>query len=564
MKKRIVSMILTSVMAMSLLAGCGADVEEKQEVAKKSTASSEQTSNKQSSVEEKDDLSETVVITVATSRATAEGDYNELLFVKEMEERFNVDFQFSTYSSETWTEKWPLLFASNELPDVFFKDVDCSIYGPQGYFVPLEDYITEEATPNIWKMWQEKPQIKAISTAADGHIYYLQGIDEDEFQRDKNRFYINEVWANEIIGKHPETVDEFYDYLVGVRDKDMDGDGDPNNEIPLGGSYTAGNKSNELNILSPILAAFGHLNAGIEVQDDGSVIDVSTHEDYKEFLKYMNKLWEEGLVDSEFFTMDSSQANAKNSIGLYGATAGWMISSAHPENYEDYSFIAPMTSAINDVQMQIGRDVRTFGGFCINSESENVERILMVMDWLFSEEATIMSTCRTFDYGEIEEYPEMSMISFVDEETGNRGTKLVNKEDEEVVPEGYASSGDFVYAFVAPTYGAFPGYVTWSAYSKPGTPGGQLVNETLEYHAPYYKTALPVGVVLSETEGSEISLLDADLTPYQQEMETKMIRGEVDIDEIWDTYVKGMKDRGIDRKVEIYQNAYDRYAENLK
>jgi putative aldouronate transport system substrate-binding protein len=39
-----------------------------------------------------------------------------------------------------------------------------------------------------------------------------------------------------------------------------------------------------------------------------------------------------------------------------------------------------------------------------------------------------------------------------------------------------------------------------------------------------------------------------------------MISGEVDIDAEWDTYVKNMKDYGVDRYIEIVQNAYDRFA----
>ena len=44
---------------------------------------------------------------------------------------------------------------------------------------------------------------------------------------------------------------------------------------------------------------------------DGQIVYVPQQEEYKEFLTYMKKLYSEGLVDPEVFTMTQAAYNAK-------------------------------------------------------------------------------------------------------------------------------------------------------------------------------------------------------------------------------------------------------------
>ena len=68
-----------------------------------------------------------------------------------------------------------LLLASGELPDIIgsskIKQV-VNQYGPQGTFMPLNDLIDEHA-PHLKAFFDERPDVRAAITAADGNMYYI-------------------------------------------------------------------------------------------------------------------------------------------------------------------------------------------------------------------------------------------------------------------------------------------------------------------------------------------------------------------------------------------------------
>lgn len=69
----------------------------------------------------------------------------------------------------------------------------------------------------------------------------------------------------------------------------------------------------------------------------------------------------------------------------------------------------------------------------------------------------------------------------------------------------------------------------------------------------------PTCVTKTQEETDELALLLTDIDSYTDEMESKMILGELDIDATWDTYLEGLSQRGIEDAVKIQQAAYDRY-----
>ena len=54
-----------------------------------------------------------------------------------------------------------MVMAAGDYPDIIarsvFQNVDVAKYADEGILIPIEDYISEENTPNIWKMFQEQP-----------------------------------------------------------------------------------------------------------------------------------------------------------------------------------------------------------------------------------------------------------------------------------------------------------------------------------------------------------------------------------------------------------------------
>ena len=249
-------------------------------------------------------------------------DNSEKPLVQQMNEAMGVTIEWNCVSGDTLTEKKNLILnAGSDLPDALMAasltDSELLTYGGNGLLIPLEDYINEETMPNLMKIVEKRPEMLATCTMPDGHIYGLPGISEMGFEyTDGNTYYIGAIpqftaintdWLEAVGMEMPTTVDELHDVLVAFRDQDVNGNGDPTDEIPLSfifpeknGSWCAG--------LGTLLAPFGctDYQADHRAIEDGKVYYQAASEEYKNAIAYYHDWFEEGLIDIEIFSQDSS------------------------------------------------------------------------------------------------------------------------------------------------------------------------------------------------------------------------------------------------------------------
>lgn len=566
MKKKLISLILAASMCVGTLIGCGSNEAGNEKSSQNETEKSSNVKEESSSQvqEEVDPFAEKVTLEVLVQSRTGEKDWNEYFFVKKIEELFNVDLQIEMIDNGVWEEKLPLRFASKELPDFIICNyasgaVDTVLYGEQGFLADLTDYINEETAPNIMKMWEEVPSSKASITTMDGAVYSINGVDNEGLELDACRFYIREDWAMKILGKLPENTDEFYEYLKGVKEQDMDGDGDPNNEIPLGGYFSQGTGISALTMLR---AAYGLVDKRWQVGDDGQVFYTKASDNYKEMLKYVNMLYEEELLDQEFFTMTSDQFKAKDSQYVFGAYGQWgpfqnkTAEDVESGKYKVYVGMPAMTSPVNDTKMWPTHEMKVSGQITVMKDCENIDRVVALTDWLLSDEG-FLAVLAGPQFGEDENYPQWGYTGGVQDyvmvdEDGNSDT----------YPEGYESQSAFIYAERRPNTSTVPFYRNWTQVREEGSNNEYLAAQTVAIHGEYFKAGYPKGAVMTSDESDEWGILKADIEAYTEEMEAKMMLGELDIDETWDIYLEGLQKRGVDTARQIYQDAYDRYLNN--
>lgn len=134
---------------------------------------------------------------------------------------------------------------------------------------------------------------------------------------------IQPLWYNgkwlEALGVEelPKTTDEFYELLKRFKEEDPNGNGQAD-EIPL--------LDVKMESSRPwLLAAFGIKEWGIE-ENNGKVRYAPMEEAYKEYLTYMHKLYEEGLLDSETFSQSDEQKKAKGQDSRIGVFPDWYSS----------------------------------------------------------------------------------------------------------------------------------------------------------------------------------------------------------------------------------------------
>ena len=512
-----------------------------------------------------------------------QGNWDDYWFFEYVEANLGIHFDITQVSDASFEEKKNLALATNALPDLFtggLTDIDIATYGSQGIFVPLEDYITEENTPVIKAWFDVIDGYESALYYPDGHIYNMQGFMIIPREMATQRYWINNAWAQTAIGKLPETIDEYYEYLKYVRDNDMDGDGDATNEIPLGGRFTSvGSNASYFDAFKPTLFAFGLTERTLEAVD-GKVQYNPVTDNFKEFVKFMRKLYAEGLLDSEYFTQTDDQYTAKLALGTVGAFNDWACWLRGEENWEDYTSNIPMTSDINDVRMWGARDLSLQRQFVITNHCADPGDLIRVADFtmtddydgpdhyltedriallgehidtLILDESGRLSQWRGARLGTWDKHPEWGW--FWNEFTDDFGTYWAV--DVEYPKDEYATQNAFWDAVMTPNCFPIPNQrLERQATAKEN----ELTEHVHEYNEPYYHVGWSDNIKLTGEEADEVTFVLTDIEAYVDQMYGKFVTGDADIDAEWDNYVAGVKSRGLDTYLEIYQAAYDRWA----
>ena len=160
-----------------------------------------------------------------------------------------------------------------------------------------------EQAPNVQNMFNEKPDTKVIATQSDGKIYGLP-----KYQRfwpaTASRQFINQQWLDQLGLSMPTTWDELYEVLVAFKEKDANGNGDPNDEIPMDWPGGIGGYFNPAVLLGSMGITLTDGSGQGYFVEDGQVKNFLTDERYKTMVVFLNKLYKAGLINPEVFTHD--------------------------------------------------------------------------------------------------------------------------------------------------------------------------------------------------------------------------------------------------------------------
>lgn len=538
--KKAGSVTLSLLLATSLMLSACSDNKTNQE-----TNTNKETGNKpQEESFNKDGLpivKDKINLTIVSPKAQLAPEYNEMEIFKRLETDTNVHIDWNNIPDTDYLEKKNLLLASGDLPDAFynsqFSDYELITYGEDGTIIPLEDLIDQYA-PNLKKLLEERPDIKAAITAPNGHIYGLPTWEENELGTNPFFHVINKGWLDKLGLKFPETLDEYTNALVAFKTKDPNGNGKAD-EIPLSFMHMQWCMD-----IAGLFGAFG-LPDNLEhrIVRDGKVIFTATQPEYKEALKYFNEKWyKQGLIDPESFTQDAPQylAKGKTADETLGSYVWWEIEEVvGTDRAKDYALVPPLTGPTG--KKTIGRGNGGGPGrnaFVITSENENPE---VTMRWIDQQYEPYMAA-------QIHWGP----IGVIYEKDANG--KLVNLP----LAEG-VSMGEFRQK-VAPN-GA--GVITKEHFKTivDMEPRAQQRKKDLEnvYDPFMEKENYPTIFFLPE-ELDTINQIEPELLKYVNTQRAKFIvEGVNDAD--WNSFVKTVEDMGLSKLMALYQTALDRYKE---
>ncbi len=408
-----------------------------------------------------------------------------------------------------------------------------------GKFANYYDLI--QYMPNLWQTFQDYPEAEKAVKETNGAIYRLPHIEISATMTQVRPYYRTDVLAAAGL-EAPKTVDEFYNALKVLKEKN----GAPG-WIPLG--------LNEQNYMgSALYSAFGTaVTADFDADDNGKVVYNRTSDQYRHYLTFLNKLYEEELIDQEFLTVDYQYVLAAAKAG----TAAFMSSEAHSLTAEDFasgkfdiSCLAPMTSQYDSTQTYLAQLPIALNSFMLNTESKYLVEMAKAFDIMFATE-------------EVVEGSGLLGQSFL---YGLEGTHYVLNEDgtyEQVVPAGVEGSfTDFQYNdLILENCGRadrLEGYIT----STPGNGQARQIafrDFIFPYACPNSEVFPEAFLKFTADEQAVLAGKFTDVKAYMNEMKSKFITGVVDIETGWDEYIKGLEARGLADVIEVYQAAYDRW-----
>jgi len=479
--------------------------------------------------------------------ATTNKDWNDVLVFNEYEEISNIDIEWEMIPREGLEEKRNLTLVNDKLPDVFhtagLPNNDLMKYGEQGAFLKLNDLI-EEHMPNLNRILEENPDIKKGMTFPDGSIYSLPTIYDPDFPSllVGSKFWIREDWLEELNMTMPQTTDDYYEYLKAVKETDLNGNG-KNDEIPFGGTSITG-------LFQWLTGSFGIQNRGrnhgfIDLDPETENLRFFPIEDeYKELLEYMHKLYSEGLIQTNIYTIETNESYAQGTEGLYGSTVQASTVTAYGHEEGDKFIGMPTLEGPNGDKLftKLGSPLANMGGFVVTSDNEHPEATVRWMDYFYGDEGAKLFFMGVEDI--TYKTNEDGTLEYLDEIDNN--------------PDGLTFSE------------ALSKYMTWSGGGYPGIVmedyfnGAESMEPSItatEELIPYFPEEVWPQFTFTNKESKELASLASDIEKYVNEMRDKFITGNVSLDE-WDSYIAEIKKMGLDAYMEIQENAYERYKNN--
>lgn len=473
-------------------------------------------------------------------------NWAEVPIWKKYAEDTNIDVKWEVVSSESLAEKRNLKIAGGDLPDAFYASwlgtQDVMKYGQSGIFIPLNDLIDEHA-PHLKAIFEDMPEVKRALTFPDGNIYSMPTIQGFDSMRFGGKPWINEDFLKALDMEIPETTEEFYNYLKAVKKGDPNGNGQAD-EIPYGAR-------NMDELISWIRGSFG-LGQGVKagnVDLDPNTGDIRFYpltEEYREMLDYVHKLFDEGLIEKNIFSIEPDQYLANGSASLYGSSNTHSpIVAFGEEQGSSYVGLSALKGPNGDQQYtNANHPVAEIGGFVITSENEHPVATIKWMDFFYSDEGSKLLYMGI--EGESFEETENGDLEFVEEITNN--------------PDGLTFD-QAVAKYVTYPGGHHAGIVK-QEYFK-GSEATQQELDATEGLKEYAIDEVWPEFTYTKEENDRRNTVGQDIDKYAGEMRDKFISGDESLDDKnWENYVNTINKMGLDEYMEILDAAYERYSSN--
>ena len=562
MKKR-VSVFLIIAIVLSLFAACGSQSEStstESKVSSSATAQEEAEANAASVPEETAEtvsteeesavisfplFEEPVTLTYMGEGSpwNMSGDVVWSQALQTIDEMANVRWEQTWLTMETGTDTFNLTIASGDYPDAisnFYKYYTNGIEDgiEQEIIIDMDEPI-REYMPNYMAIVNSDPEILKMASTDEGKIWGVHLIsnpEQDSFNGPIARTDLLEKYGMDGL----TTLADWEEYLT----KSVE------NEAECArGALLLMNTGFMSNYTTPSFTISSAFDTGTVdtpwIVVDGQVVYSPISDGYKEYLALMNDWFEKGLIYQDFASYQQSFGQASMmSTGEVTLADGFYNSiddteaDATVEGLKVQAVPYPVQEEGDTIHLRnYTYQVRPEYSMVISTACEYVEEVCKYFDYMWTEEGI-----RLVNYG-----PEGVTWNFNDEGEIEFTDVITND------PDGNTVKSMFTY------YGTF-NFCTYNDWTREAITLSDDCMKCLDLWASCGdKDYVMPNVTLNTEEAETYNSTFSDINTHAQEMTLKFITGTADVETEWDAYVDEIEAMGIEKVINCYQAAYERY-----
>ena len=314
-------------------------------------------------------------------------------FFQNLEERTNVHIEFQHPAVGDEASSFNLMISSGELPDmitnssgyIYPDGLDAAV--DDGYYLDLTDLLSKYAPHYMAALENAAQNDENIMRSAytnDGRMVGMYQI-MSEPQRPYAGLYVRKDWLDDLGIDSPVTYDDWETMLTAFKDQE-------GATAPLSLSYTGYAFANALNGGYGIASSF--------YQENGVVKFGPMEDGRKDYVTMMNHWYSNGLIDPDFMSSNSILPdNAMITTGKTGAfCSGYALISAYENaNSDPDAEYIPVPAPKLKEEDAVKLNIYYLLGPCItiSADSPNAELCVKWLDYLFSDEGTLLANYGT-------------------------------------------------------------------------------------------------------------------------------------------------------------------------
>lgn len=292
--RKMLCLLLAIMAVLSLIAGCSKEPSNKTEVG---------------------------TITIGVPKNLTVSDYNDNAVTHYLEEKTGYDLHFVEFETAQQDYKTQIatkiITPGEELPDILLgfnlgDDLRHS-YADQGILVDLKPYYDDkELAAPFWKGFNEGRLTEEtkiwfyamVENPNNGGWYSVPGIPFSEWDTLSYQPWINQEWLDKLKLPVPTNLDELLTTLRAFKNDDFDGNPDTIQFPLLGCNNNFGGRVFEW---LANMKMYYNRHTFVTWDDKGKLISTFTSDEYRDALKWVKSLIDEGLIAKESITLTLAQ-----------------------------------------------------------------------------------------------------------------------------------------------------------------------------------------------------------------------------------------------------------------